>query len=180
LGVKYDTAWLFHNKILRAMAEREEGYLLGGKIQMDDGYLGGERPGGKAGRGSENKIPIVAAVSLNEASHPIHARITAVNGFSSEAIADWAKRHLAPRSHVVSEGLACFCAVTKAKLPTQGNRYRQEAPPTTCRSSAVSIACWVTSRLASAEPSTPSTSTSTPGVTWVATDSASTAVSRWQ
>jgi transposase-like protein len=90
LGVKYDTAWLLHNKILRAMADREEAYLLRGKIQIDDSYLGGELPGGKAGRGSENKIPIVAAVSLNEAGHPIHARITAVSGFSSEAIGTWA------------------------------------------------------------------------------------------
>ena len=28
LGVNYDTAWLLHNKILRAMADREEAYLL--------------------------------------------------------------------------------------------------------------------------------------------------------
>ena len=69
LGVNYDTAWLLHNKILRAITEREEAYLLRGKIQMDDSYLGGELPGGKPGRGSENKIPIVAAVSLNEAGH---------------------------------------------------------------------------------------------------------------
>jgi hypothetical protein len=74
LGVNYDTARLLHNKILRAIADREEA------------YLGGELPSGKAGRGSENKIPIVAAVSLNEAGHPIHARITAVSGFTSEAI----------------------------------------------------------------------------------------------
>jgi hypothetical protein len=40
---------LLHNKILRAMSEREEAYLLRGKIQMDDSYLGGEHPGGKAG-----------------------------------------------------------------------------------------------------------------------------------
>ena len=66
LGVNYDTAWLLHNKILCAMTEREDAYLLRGKIQMDDAYLGGELPGGKAGRRSENKIPIVAAVSLNE------------------------------------------------------------------------------------------------------------------
>jgi hypothetical protein len=69
LGVKYDTAWLLHNTILRAMADREEAYLLRGKIQID------------------------AAVSLNEAGHPIHIRLTAVSGFSSEAISDWAKRH---------------------------------------------------------------------------------------
>ena len=72
LGVNYDTAWLLHNKILRVMTEREEAYLLRGKIQMDDAYLGGELPGARAGRGSENKIPIVAAVSLNETGHPIH------------------------------------------------------------------------------------------------------------
>ena len=81
---------------------------------MDDADLGGERPGGKAGRGSENKIPIVAAVSLNEAGHPIHARITAVSGFSSAAISEWAIRHLAPGSHVLSGGLAYFRAVTTA------------------------------------------------------------------
>jgi len=132
LGVKYDTAWLLHNKILRAMAEREEGYLLRGKIQMDDSYLGGERPGGKAGRGSENKFPIVAAVSLNEAGHPIHAKITAVSGFSSQAIADWAKRHLAPGSHVLSDGLACFRAVTTAnchhKAVVTGGKHPKDLP----------------------------------------------------
>ena len=132
LGVNYDTAWLLHNKPLRAMAEREEGYLLRGKIQMDDSYLGGERPGGKAGRGSENKFPIVAAVSLNEAGHPIHAKITAVSGFSSQAIADWAKRHLAPGSHVLSDGLACFRAVTTAnchhKAVVTGGKHPKDLP----------------------------------------------------
>ena len=86
--MKYDTAWLLHNKILRAMTEREEANLLRRKIQIDDSYLSGKLPGGKTGRGSENKIPIVAAISLNEACHPIHVRITAVSGFSSEAISD--------------------------------------------------------------------------------------------
>jgi hypothetical protein len=41
LGVNYDTAWLLHNRILRAMTEREKNYLLRGKIRMDDAYLGG-------------------------------------------------------------------------------------------------------------------------------------------
>jgi transposase-like protein len=57
LGVKYDTAWLLHNKILRAMADREEAYLLRGKIQIDDACLGGELPGGKAGRGVREQGP---------------------------------------------------------------------------------------------------------------------------
>ena len=131
LGVNYDTAWLLHNKILRAMTEWEA-YLLRGKIQMDDSYFGGELPGGKAGRGSENKIQIVAAVSLNEAGHPIHARITAVSGFCSEAIAEWAKRHLMPGSQVLSDGLACFRAVTTAncihKSVVTGGKHPNDLP----------------------------------------------------
>jgi hypothetical protein len=112
--VKYDTAWLLHNKILTAMTEREDAYVLRGKIQMDDAYLGGERTGGKAGRGSENKIPIVAAVSLNEAGHPIHVKFTPVAGFSSEAVVSWARAHLAPGCAVLTDGLACFRSVTIA------------------------------------------------------------------
>ena len=45
------------------MATHDATHQLSGTVQLDDAYLGGERTGGKAGRGSENKIPIVAAVS---------------------------------------------------------------------------------------------------------------------
>ena len=39
LGVNYDTAWLLHNKIMKAMSEREDSYVLFGKNQMDDACL---------------------------------------------------------------------------------------------------------------------------------------------
>ena len=38
------------------------------------------------GRGSENKIPIVAAISLNAAGHPIHAKISPVAGFTQRRL----------------------------------------------------------------------------------------------
>jgi hypothetical protein len=41
-----------------------------------------------------------------------------VNGFRSKEIAHWAKRHLSPNSHVVSDGLACFAAVKEAGCQT--------------------------------------------------------------
>src|SRR5215207_7627397 len=51
LGVKQGTAWLMKHKLMRAMAEREAAEpKLSGRIEMDDTYLGGERPGGKRGR----------------------------------------------------------------------------------------------------------------------------------
>mgnify|MGYP003525270549 CR=1 FL=1 len=114
LGVSYPTAWLMHHKLMQAMAAREARYVLEGKVQVDDAYLGGERVGGKVGRGSENKVPFVAAVSLTEEDRPLRVRLTPVPGFTLTAISAWARDHLAPGSAVFSDGLACFGAVTEA------------------------------------------------------------------
>jgi transposase-like protein len=114
LGVSYPTAWLIHHKLMQAMAEREQRYLLHGQVQVDDAYLGGERSGGKAGRGSENKVPFVAAVSLSDDGHALRTKLSPVPGFRLNAIERWAKASLAPDSTVHSDGLACFSAVTAA------------------------------------------------------------------
>ena len=44
------------------MMERDQAKMLSGFIELDDACLGGEKSGGKVGRGSENKTPFVAAV----------------------------------------------------------------------------------------------------------------------
>ena len=68
---------------------------------------------GKAGCGSGNKPPIVAAVSLDEAGHPILVKVPAVQTFSFAAIADWAQHALARGCEVISDGLACFRGATE-------------------------------------------------------------------
>ena len=70
--------------------------------------MGGERSGGKVGRGSENKVPFVAAVSLSDDGHPLRIKLTPVSGFSLKAIGQWAQSSLAPGFTVFSDGLACF------------------------------------------------------------------------
>jgi len=114
LGVSYNTAWSMKQKLMQVMKERDDSKSLSGTIQLDDVYWGGERHGGKPGRGSPNKTPFVAAVSVNEEGHPIAMNMNVVKGFRSTEIARWAKRHLSPDSQVVSDGLACFTAVTVA------------------------------------------------------------------
>lgn len=114
LGVSYPTAWLVQHKLMQAMTERETHYTLSGKVQVDDAYLGGERSGGKVGRGSENKVAFVAAVSMSDEGHPLRIKLNTVSGFKLKAIAQWASKNLAPGSTVYSDGLACFSAVTKA------------------------------------------------------------------
>jgi len=66
---------------MQAMSEGEKSYVLRGKVQLDDVYLGGKHNGGKPGRRSKNKVPIVAAVSLDEAGHPIHVKVAEVDTF---------------------------------------------------------------------------------------------------
>lgn len=114
LGVSYPTAWLIHHKLMQAMAEREDRYRLSGTVQTDDAYLGGERRGGKAGRGSENKVPFLAAISTDEEGRPGRVKLTPVSGFTTEAVADWAKNNLSPGCTVLSDGLACFAGVAAA------------------------------------------------------------------
>ena len=132
LGVSYPTAWLVHHKIMCAMAEREDAHQLTNVVQMDDAYLGGELSGGTAGRGSENKVPFVAAVSLNDMGHPVYLKLTLVAGFTLDAIKEWAKLHLAPGTVVTSDGLGCFTAVIDAgcvHLPTVvGERKPRDLP----------------------------------------------------
>jgi transposase-like protein len=114
LGVSYPTAWLMHHKILHAMAQRDTVHRLGGHVQLDDAYLGGEHAGGKPGRGSQNKVPFVAAVSMSDAGQPRYLKLTPVAGFTHEAIKQWAGAHLHPGTRVASDGLACFTAVREA------------------------------------------------------------------
>ena len=132
LGVSYPTAWLTQHKLMQAMADREDRYVLEGSVQLDDAYLGGERTGGKVGRGSENKVPFIAAVSLMGNGLPLRVRLTPVSGFTRKAVSVWAKYALAPGSRVFSDGLACFGAVTEAgchHYPTvMGGRKPREVP----------------------------------------------------
>ena len=57
LGVCYRTAWRLKHKLMQVMSEQEARRRLGGLVQLDDAYLGGEYRGGKPGRGSPNKRP---------------------------------------------------------------------------------------------------------------------------
>ncbi|MEZ5652926.1 MAG: IS1595 family transposase [Burkholderiaceae bacterium] len=135
LGVSYPAAWLIHQKILAATAERDDTHRLDGDVLVDDAYLGGEIAGAKAGRGSPNKVPLVAAVSLSEDGRPRYAKLSQVSGFTVDAITAWTTANLRPGCHVHSDGLACFgavafagathsCTVVGGRLPSERPKFR--------------------------------------------------------
>lgn len=132
LGVCYRTAWRLKHKIMQSMLEREEPRRLEGFVQIDDAYLGGERNGGKPGRGSENKQAFVIAVETDATlEHPHHAVIEPVRTFDNATITDWAQRRLAPEAEAFSDGLGAFrrfvaTGHAHTVLETEGGRAATE------------------------------------------------------
>ena len=60
---------------------------LNGRIEIDDAYLGGERSGGKRGRGAPGKTPFVAAVETTTAGKPVRLKLRRVTSFCATSIA---------------------------------------------------------------------------------------------
>jgi Zn ribbon nucleic-acid-binding protein len=83
LAVSYPTAFMLKHKLMQVMTQREQARRLDGRVEIDDAYLGGERPG-KRGRGSENKIPFIAAVQTNHQGHPLFVRLDRLSTFSHQ------------------------------------------------------------------------------------------------
>lgn len=133
LGISYNAAWRMKHKLMQVMVERDEKRPLSGLVQMDDAYLGGERSGGKRGRGASGKTAFVAAVQTSEEGHPQRVKLSVVKGFRKSEIAQWATQHLSNGAHVVSDGLSCFDAVEQAgctheAVVTGGGRASVEKP----------------------------------------------------
>lgn len=112
LRLNYRSAWLVKHKLMQVMLLREQDRQLSGRVEIDDSYLGGQRRGGKPGRGSENKVPFVAAVQTTEDGK---AKLVCLSlrPFTNESMMEFAARSLARPLTVVSDGLLCFAAMAE-------------------------------------------------------------------
>lgn len=109
---------MLKHKLMQVMSEREASRQLDGRVEIDDAYLGGELPGGKTGRGSQNKVAFIAAVQTTESGQPLRVCLKRLE-FTKQAIAAWASTALAASARVISDGLWCFQAVTASGATQQ-------------------------------------------------------------
>jgi hypothetical protein len=114
LGVTQTTAWKIKTKLAEAMRLTSEAERLDGDIEMDDAYLGGQRSGGKRGRGSPGKRPIIVAVQKDENGRPRRIKLRRIARFKRPRVKSLAKRIIAPGATVVTDGLSCFRGVADA------------------------------------------------------------------
>ena len=114
LGVRQRIAWAMKSKLAQVMMERDAGKLFDGRIEMDDAYLGGQRHGGKRGRGAPAKTPFVAAVETTDDGKPRRVKLRRVKRFTKKAIKALAEKSLAPTARVYTDGLGCFTGIAAA------------------------------------------------------------------
>ncbi len=133
LGISYNAAWRMKHKLMQVMMERDDDHPLSGFVEVDDAYLGGERTGGKRGRGAADKTPFIAAVETTDDGEPVRIKLTVLAGFLKEEIRAWSKQHLVANSVVTSDGLQCFNAFADEdhlhqKIICGGGRASVEKP----------------------------------------------------
>jgi len=107
LGISYNAAWRMKYKLMQVMMER--------------------------GRGAADKTPFVAAVETTSERSPVRVKLSVVKGFKSSEIKSWSQQQLNEGSHVISDGLPCFNAVTQAgcahnRIVCGGGRASVEEP----------------------------------------------------
>ncbi len=114
LGVTQTTAWKVKHKLKQVVLERDAAKHLTGRVEIDDAYVGGERTSGKRGRGAPGKTPFVAAAETTPQGKPSRIKLRRVEGFYNRSIEAFVRAALDPGCSVVTDGLGCFGAVTRA------------------------------------------------------------------
>lgn len=107
LGVCYTTAWTMSNKIRHAMAKRDEGYKLGGIVELDDAFFGASSQGGKRGRGTDKTVVLVS-VSLTKKGKPQYAKMEVVKHVDGDTVVKFAKKGITLGSEVRTDGYSTY------------------------------------------------------------------------
>jgi transposase-like protein len=107
LGVSSRTAWLIKHKLFQAMVPAESERQLTGCVEVNEACIGGERSGGKTGRGSENKVPFVIVVQTTE-DGCAHLACLSARPLTKEAMRQFIATSMGLLLTVVCDGLGCF------------------------------------------------------------------------
>ena len=112
----YGTAWTWLHK-LRSCTIREEREKIGGVVEVDEFYVGGQKSG-KRGRGAEHKYPVVAAVE-KYGEQLGRIRLQVVEDCSSGELVPFIEDNTIDGSHIITDGWSAY-------NPVRANGYDHE------------------------------------------------------
>ena len=107
LGIgSYETAWAWLHKLRRAMV-RPGRDRLSGKVEVDETYVGGKKPG-KRGRGALGKSLVVIAAEI-DGNRIGRIRLRRVADASAESLEDAVQQAVVPGSVICTDGWKGYC-----------------------------------------------------------------------
>lgn len=102
LGMDYTTVWFMMHKIREAMADRLEGLLLAGFVEIDDAFFAGKARG-KRGRAAGGKKQVCVMVErLNRKAGD--AAMVVLSNQGGKAFAKAVEEHLESMTHIRKDG----------------------------------------------------------------------------
>jgi len=111
----YQTAWTWLHKMRRAMV-RPGRDRLDGVIEMDETYVGGEKPG-KRGRGALGKALVAVAVEDKEGAGMGRIRLAVVPDASQSSLAAFAAQTVAPGSTIRTDDWSGYSTLPEVGYP---------------------------------------------------------------
>lgn len=112
IGVTLKTAWSLLHKVRRAMGSRESIYKIGGNIEMDEAFFGGNKEG-KRGRGSKNKVMVAVALQLEDGTYPKYLKMKVIPNAKGETLLDFAKNNILEGSLIHSDAFKSYHSLKK-------------------------------------------------------------------
>lgn len=112
IGVTLKTAWSLLHKVRRAMGSRDSLYKLGGNIEMDEAFFGGNKEG-KRGRGSENKITVAVALQVDEGKYPKYLKMQVIPDCKGETLNEFALSNIRKGSTIHSDKFKSYYSLKK-------------------------------------------------------------------
>lgn len=108
LDIGYESAWYMLVRIRKAMGQRDANYLLSSLLEMDEGYFGSKRSGGKRGRGTtQNKV--VVAISKTEVKEcPMYLRMQQVPNVKRATLQDFIDSRVKDGSVIECDGYQTY------------------------------------------------------------------------
>jgi len=104
LDMRYDTVWHILEKLRVAMGERDELYQLCGSIEIDEGFFGGSDKGGKRGRGSKKKVPVLVFVE-SKGEHAGNLKMHIIEGkVNMAAVKELVQDRVSPAQFFEADG----------------------------------------------------------------------------
>ena len=128
IGVSYNTAWTMLSKIRHAMAERENTYMLGGIIEMDEAFFGAPTEGGKRGRGTD-KTAVLVSVCLTDEGKPGFAKMEVIEHVDSKAVTDFANGSITKGSEIHTDGLKIYRPLAQEGYSLIQKKYDAKGNP---------------------------------------------------